>query len=355
MRNEIRFGVAAAAVLLLGAAAGLAQETGSGKLPADLALVPRDGTGFVVVRVADLWKKAEGLRKSAKADPLVAQVLKEIDTYLGVAPQDVERAVVLLPDAGSQGAPVVVVTLTRPYDRDRLLQTMVPGFEDRTIGGKTYQGSHTKKVGVYLANDRTFLVGSIRSVEVFFRRAVNRNGLPVLNEALASVGKHDVFIALNQAAALRDAPPALAPYAPVLGAPGLTLAVDFMPSAMKLQARIPSAKEETAVELETAARQGLDQLRQMAPQAIKGLSRAGGPQEFQEAMPKVLPFLKDVETGLRVAQVFREGKNVYVSMTVATNDAASGAAYACCTFLAPLTVARSSPPPPSAGPQNAGR
>lgn len=345
MRSGMTRWAAAGAVLLLNAALGVAQTTAGGKLPPDLALVPRDGSGFALVRVAELWEKAEGLRTLAKTDPLLLQFLKEADNKFGLAPQDIERALVIFPDAPINAAPVVVLTLAKPYDKEKLLQKIVPDGKNRTVGNKKFR-IHMNNCAVHLVNDRTFLLGSVRAVEDFFRLSQNPRGLAVLDPALAEVDKHDIYLGLNLANLMKNPSRDMKPYVSLLSARGATLTVDFTATTMRLAARIPCATEDGAREAEQLARRGIEFL----PKAIPVFTKGDGPLEFKEGIRRVTPFVEDVLTGLRSARVTREDHEVRVEMTVATKDPATGAACTFCTFLAPMTVARSSPPtPPKTG------
>lgn len=344
MRSVMMRWTVAGMVLMLSPVVGVAQQGGGRQLPADLSLVPPDGAGFLSVRVGELWKKADGLRKLTTTDPLLIQFLKEAEKRFGLLPRDIDRALVIFPDAQSKTASVVVLTLTRPYDKEKLLDTIVPGAEERTVADKTFH-MHLNNTAVYLVNDRTFLVGSVRSVDDYFKQSTERNGVPVLNTALAAVDKHDMHFGLSLAGVQDSGPPFLKPYISVLGARGATLTVDFSQTTIRLEARIPFASPDAAREAEQLVRQGIDELQQFLPQTFARWAKGDGPPEFKKGMEKVSPFLQDVASGLKTALVTREGKEVRIDLTVSTKDPATDAVYTFCTFLAPITVARHGPPP----------
>ena len=96
--------------------------------PPELDLIPRDGFGFVSVRVADLWQSdaAKGLRDLLGKQE--GRPLEQFEKRFGVKLSDIERVTLLFPSVPAHpermGPPLVVVTAAKPYDRAKLLTAM---------------------------------------------------------------------------------------------------------------------------------------------------------------------------------------------------------------------------------------
>src|SRR3954447_12858035 len=87
VRPRLRMGWLIAAWIL--AAGGASAAPGTGQLPADLALVPRDGLGFLAIRVAEV---AGAVEKLATDDPPLNEMLRSLDEK-GLPVSAVERGV----------------------------------------------------------------------------------------------------------------------------------------------------------------------------------------------------------------------------------------------------------------------
>ena len=118
--KRIRFAVP----LLAGVLAVAAQLNGpplraaDKALPSDLALAPRDGAGFISIRVADLVDSAAGkeiLAQLHKDKEGTGDLLTDLREELVAPPADIERLTLIL------DAQVMIVRTVKPYDRDKLL------------------------------------------------------------------------------------------------------------------------------------------------------------------------------------------------------------------------------------------
>src|SRR5262245_65871044 len=167
-------GLLLAAVLL---AAGCASAKPEGdKLPPDLALVPRDATGFLAVRVAEV---AGALDKLAKDDPTLRRMLKGLEGK-GLAPAGIDRAVLIF-----QRDLAVVVTFSKPFDKAKLTENLVPKAKEKKAGGKTYLADADKDAALFLVNDRSILLGSPRALEGLLERLDGGKDSGALDKALA--------------------------------------------------------------------------------------------------------------------------------------------------------------------------
>ncbi len=103
-------------------------------VPADFALVPPDAYGFVAVDLAALRKTKAGKQLGRQAVERFGEMLLSAEADLGLAPEQLARALFFLGRPGGSGKlsdPVVIVTAAAPLSRDRVLQAILPRHEER--------------------------------------------------------------------------------------------------------------------------------------------------------------------------------------------------------------------------------
>ncbi len=327
--------------LLLGAAPSFAEEKGSGATT-PLALVSHDGTGFVSVRVGEVWQKAEGLRKLTKDNPFMGQVLQEVEKNVGVAPEDVEQAILVFPTE-ENGDPVAVVSFSKPYDKAKITSHLVPDGQEKKAGGKSYLADEKKHNAVYFVSDRIFAISAPKQLPKFLEQPVSKSG-PLDAALKAAAGKHDVVIGLNVVKFLKDIPPEMKPYEPLLKAPGSMATLDLTDKTATLKVRCPCDSEDDAKQAEKAARDGIQKLQAAMPQAIAHVGQLPADAPTKPLIEKLAPFLKDTESALKEAKVTREGKTVNGELSIKTKDPATGTVCSIASFFFIGRSSSSSPP-----------
>src|SRR5262249_8343245 len=127
------------------------------------ALVPGDAQAFATVRVADVWKLdlTQMLLKMAPipgGDP-TGGMEKEI----GLTPNDIERATFAVLDWEGKETFLICVATNKAYDRQKLLANAGQAKVETEYKGKKIRSDGN--VAIYLADDRTFVVGPERSIK----------------------------------------------------------------------------------------------------------------------------------------------------------------------------------------------
>ncbi len=265
-----RRGLAWGIAVLLGAAVLLGTRDGSDvaakdepaakkALPADLALVPGDSFAFVTIRVADLWND-EGTKvlrtHAAKEHP---EEYKELIKSVSVPPAEIERLTFVItktPGPNDPGPVVaVLVATTKPYDRKKVLEDLVPEAKEEKRKGKTYHV--LGEAALYPVDATTFLMGRTETVEGVMDGAT-KGGDNVLAPALAlAAGKHHVVGGMRPAALLETIgnmiPPQVEAFKPLLEAPAAYGTIDFGKET-KLEARLVCSGESEAKDAVTAGK-----------------------------------------------------------------------------------------------------
>jgi Protein of unknown function (DUF1559) len=236
---------------------------GDAPLPADLALVPADGLGFVHVRLADVWKSE--LFKEWRQTLLKAgdEALAAFDKRFVPMPSSIDRITVALTRNNNfQQEPDVIVILatSKPFDRDAFLERMTPGAEKQQVGGKTFYEVRRQKIGLHFADERTLVFGPAESVHRALRQAPARQGDLASALQQARAGK-SLVVAVNAAALMTFLPPAALqqippPFQPLLRAKAASLTLDLERSG-QLDFRLVYANAQQAGEAEQAFHEGI--------------------------------------------------------------------------------------------------
>jgi prepilin-type processing-associated H-X9-DG protein len=147
------------------AAPGLRAED----LPLDLALISKEHVGFVQVRLADLWKSesfAPVRTLVAKAGP---EMLRVFDQRFVPAPSSVERLTVIVTAAAQNAAIapelVLVITTSRPFDRQKLEKSLLPEGATKKTGKFEMFVDANREVALRVFDERTFAFGAPQAIE----------------------------------------------------------------------------------------------------------------------------------------------------------------------------------------------
>jgi hypothetical protein len=248
------------------------------ELPADLDLVPGDASGFVSIRVAELWnrKDVQGL-KELLAHHKILDGDKEatgIETLLGLRLGSLERATFFVLDAERpENSWVVLLATAERYSRATLEERLdAQGYRIQDCGGKTYFAPpEPRKGSVYPAGDRV-LAYAPRAEDLcaWLGHEAPQGGGP-LRPALteAARGRHHVVTGFAPSATVRAAVAAdvrrtftvparrwrlaLPDLEPLQGLEAAVLTADLhtpagqdLPGGFRVEIRLPSADEAVA-------------------------------------------------------------------------------------------------------------
>ncbi|MDY3562343.1 DUF1559 domain-containing protein [Gemmata sp. JC673] len=269
------------------------------ELPADLAMVPADATGFVHVRLADLWKNEvmEGFRKTwEKAGP---KALAELDRQFVPAPSTISRgtAFVLIDDKKRPHA-VGVLAFSAAFDPAKVLKTYLPNHTTEKVNGKTVYRSPDMPIDLYFPDDKHIVIGSEGSLDAYLAKAPAKDG-PMAHAIKLAASPAKVVVASADLSALpippdsfKDVPPEALP---ILKAKQLTLAVDLGKDA-RFDVRAGYADDAAARDAEKAVKALADLGRKELAKTKKELEEKfydpkiktpRGPEELPEALAAV--------------------------------------------------------------------
>jgi hypothetical protein len=204
-----------------------------------LAHIPADASAFLSVRVADLWDLPtlrDAKERLLKEDP---SAFKQIASFSGVEPAEVERVTIFVRDIGPNMAPAAVVTTVSPYDRKKVLATMGASPVEEKRKGRTLYTDARSQRGLYLIDDRTFVLGALSDVQTVVDAGGAAAEGPLSGALRLATGKKAVVAGIVPGKIKElfgeQLPPQVEPFSPLLEAKVAT--VSFDPGA-KLKAEL---------------------------------------------------------------------------------------------------------------------
>ena len=165
-----------------------------GKLPPDLALVPRDATFFVSVRCADLLKTLEA--KALLGLPPISNEFRYLKSVLGIDPAGIERMTAVV-RRGAQGRFMIVRTL-KPFDAAQVRKSSGDGREMK-LHGKTFRTGvgWDQDNALWVADGRTLVFGPSCAVVPYLATLARPGKTHALADELAvATGKHTATLAV---------------------------------------------------------------------------------------------------------------------------------------------------------------
>jgi uncharacterized protein DUF1559 len=254
-------------------------RAGDAALPADLAFVPADAVVFVHVRLADVWKSEHFKEWRDTLLKAGDEAIAAFDKRFVPAPSSIDRLTVAASknDQNPQQPDLIVIlSTTKPVDRESFLERMAPGNRKEEVGGKTYYEVPKQKIALHFINDRTLVFGSTEAVQRALRQALGREGdmSPALK--LAQSGK-PMVVAVNTAALKSLVPPQALQQVPLLLQPALeaklaTLTLDFEKNG-RIDLRLVYANARQADDAEDAVKSGMKMARMLLGKAREELQR----------------------------------------------------------------------------------
>jgi hypothetical protein len=300
-------------------------------LPPDLALVPPDAALMFVVDLARLQNgpDKEALQKVSAAHPVVlTHELPALTKIVGLRPEEIARAVLIA--AGPQPASeIAILTTVQALDRDKVLAAIVPGAEEKKIGGKSFFANAQGEKAVALIDNKTIVVGAREAVKALLERPAGASG--PLQPALQSAAKDKTFVvlAVNPAlvrAAAKNAGPGAEHFLPLLEAQSWE--TTFKPEkGLQLRVRAEFADKEAAQK----GRAALDKVLPLLDNYLK-MVETQMPKFFKSQEEKY-PGVRDVagrmetaakaaQTGLQKAMPQIEGNILTLTIQMATDEPA---------------------------------
>ncbi len=292
-------------------------------LPADLALVPTDALGFARVRVAELWHGEAGKALLAHLAKNYPDDLKDAEQALGLPVGDVELVTFILLSPTGPSPGVQVITTTKPYDRERVTRTVVPGATKHEHRGKSYLVSEREeRKAIHFVDDRTYVLGAPEDVVLLLSSSARGDANGPLRPAreLAAEKHHVVYALAPPAEYVRmmkdqkdNLPPdfePIRPLFPLLDMQSAALALNFGNEA-QAHLKLTFPDEATAKKGHEAAKHGLKLAQQFAGPALAQLK---APESAN-----IVPVLKQGEAALKNAVTDLQGTTVSVTTRVAVD------------------------------------
>ncbi len=266
-------------------------------------------------------------------DRAAPEALPALERKLGFSIADAERLIAIVPTidvfTGRDGpfatghpqakSALLVVTVTKPYDRAKLRRGFSSAGRDKTYQGKTYFFDDDSWCGLYFVNDRTFLVGSEDSVMWLLDQSAKKAATGRLTQALANAaGPSPIVVAFNVTKLPEEmdqvAPP---PIRPLLKTQAVVLTADFE-KEFNLELKLLFAQEGQAREGEGALKAARELGRQGLAMGIQEMiQRLQAPEaKVSEVMgyASALGFLRHADAILQSLPIERKGQVVQVAI-----------------------------------------
>ncbi len=264
-------------------------------LPADLALVPPDATGFVHVRLADLWANdvMKGFRDTwAKAGP---DALAALDKQFVPAPSTISRGTVFVTLDDRGPAVVGVLAFSKAFDAAQVVKGLFPKVAEEKVNGKTVYRAADGPGEIAFPDEKHILIGFDGSLSRYLARPAAKDGPLAPALKLAAEGKKVIVASADIGSlpiprdVLADLPPEVQP---ILKAKRLTLALDLgADSRVDVTAGYADAATATDAEkaLKALADLGRKELAKMKKQLEAELNnpKAKGPRPLND-LPQAL-------------------------------------------------------------------
>ncbi len=303
------------------------------KAASALDFVPADAAAVLSVRVADLWKHpaAKALREIS-GDELSA-ALKQARKQLGVAPDEIDRLIVFLPDTPDK-EPLIAVTTSKPYDKKAVVAAMAPYARERKLKDANYDEIKDRVFYVNASwpssfaflDDHTLVMVPLDQLEEFLRQPRGKTVGP-LAPALRLADTHLMAAAVDAAAVMRAAPPGNLP--PDAKSFKLPLKARFVTLTVDLDDKLRATAQATFA-TGAEAKDGAAAMDAALDMACGAFVRAMKELMPWEDAPRVTALLKDVQAALRTAKAEQMGNTntVQVETAVTVDPEATTAALA---------------------------
>jgi hypothetical protein len=287
----------------------------------DLAWVPANASGFLRLRVAELWKHDSTKELRERLVKAQLDVEKDIESQIGLRPSEIERVTLILPAPGKE--PVLVITTAKPAE-DKLLKALPGAVSKKKHKNKTYYESDLGEQAVYFADERLVLFGTRRVLLELLDRAGEKRAAGPLDEALKlAAGKAPLVGCLSISALAKQLQGGLPPQAqaalPLFDADPavITLVSD---ADTTINAQLTCKDEQEAKTKAQTLRITLDILGQFILVGRTEIGRDPTTDELNRWLLKQADaFLVELQDGLKIAQVEASRRVVSGKLHVKTN------------------------------------
>jgi hypothetical protein len=279
-------------------------------LPPDLERVPADAALLVSGRVADVWNSdpVKMLRQQKAQE--ITEGLKAEEKEIGVGPEEMERATLVVTHFKAEG-PILFVTTIKPYDRAKILSTVLPGVKAEKRMEQIFFVSDNNRA-VFFVNDRTYLVASAETMRAYLDRPVAREG-PLSGALQLVTQKYQIVGGFNITAFAQEfsdkLPPQMDAFKDLLKARAATWNVD-LGEQNRADLRLHFAGEAEAKQAEKPLRAAIDLIRAGLTEGIQEMSREPG------NGVKLSHMLKLADLALRTASVEQKGPQLQIALAV---------------------------------------
>jgi hypothetical protein len=284
----------------------------------ELDAIPNDGVVVVSFRFADLWNH-EAFK--AARDELTKEIPgfdEKFVKLLGVAPEEIERVTGVLQSVESRATWLAFITTTKPYDPKKVLAAAPDATEEKVKDRTLHINPHGPSLA--LLTDRTFAIGPDEEVKRYLNHDQGTKDGPLTPALRAAAGKHLIVAGADLptiAEALpKDLPPQMAVFKPLLKAQSAVYTED-LGEEPRTVVRLTFAGESDAKAGEKAVSAALDMARGGLATALQEMGK-------QKDMARFVPSMEQLQTGLRAANVERNGSVVEASATVKVDLTTAG-------------------------------
>jgi prepilin-type processing-associated H-X9-DG protein len=301
-----------------------ADEPKSQAVPADLAWVPSNCTGFVHIRFAELWDGPLGRNARKILATQEPQAFEQVEKSLGLSLSQIDTVTIVLPEFTNENMHNMVfrVTTTEPYDAQRLLLSLgAKRDDDQPLPAKSSGMYKLRDHGaIHLTGPRTLtFFESEESAIDLLSRMLSKPSDDGISPALRQAAeKHQIIagLAVNQLPKLPadKVPPELLP---LRDTKRIVLVGDFDEEHAKLDVRLAFERNGHAAEAMRALEEGRKLAQEMLTKVAQDLAKESKDNEATVA------FLKDVQSALKDAKLRHVDTEVQLVAEVQTASSLS--------------------------------
>lgn len=298
----------------------------------DLAWVPADTPGFVVLRVAELWKHdafKELRERLAKAD---LDFARDFEKRVGLNPNEIDRLLILLPAPGADQDLGFIIAASKPV-KSKVLAATMPKAVEKKYQGKSYYAEPSadpaaKAPALHAINDQLLVLGKTERVLRLMQQVSQVKVGGLLKEGIAAARKnYPLVVCVNldtwSKEMRRGFPPQIEAVLPLLDArPAILTLVSDTNTTLSLE--LTFSNEDQAKERAKVLKVAFDLARQLVPIGRTELAKVGTQGEAQDGFVKWLVgplnvFLEKADEGLKNAKVEVEGRSVRARLEFKVN------------------------------------
>ena len=295
-------------------------------LPADLALLPPDAVMVGQLRFAQLWNGELGKSLRQHSGKMLKELMQEMEKKAGLTPQDIDRVTLALKlPSGIMGEPkpIVILTTTKAYSRDKILQGLAPNAKEVKHKGKGFFMSEKAEAGsepaIAFVGDRMILLAEPAEMRAALDQPPGAVAKGPLGAALLKLAaSKQALSAVTHIAPLlqqipQDLPPEAEPFKPLFKAQFLTQSLD-LDKSIRLEVGLQFARADEAQAGAKALNAALEMARgflgQMGPELEKTVTKE---------VPELGKALQSALAGLKNLKAVQTGTMVRVALQINVN------------------------------------